>query len=225
MDTEHHILRSWQRNAEAWSDAVRQGHIESRTLVTNQAVVDAVMAHRPRSVLDLGCGEGWLARALAAQGARVTGVDAVAALVERAQAAGGATYRVSSYQDILDGSLTDQAPFDAVVSNFSLFGQQSVEQIISYVPRLLPPGGRFIVQTLHPLVANGDQPYQDGWRDGSWQGFGPQFSDPAPWYFRTLASWVRLLTDRGLTIEAIEEPVHPHTQQPASVIFVSTLSP
>ena len=225
MDAEHHILRSWQHNAEAWSDAVRQERIESRTLVTNRAIVDTVMAHRPRSVLDLGCGEGWLARALAAQGPRVVGVDAVAPLVERARAAGGATYRLSSYQDILGGSLDDDSPFDTVVANFSLFGQQSVEQVIDYVPRLLEPGGRFIVQTLHPLVANGDRPYQDGWRDGSWQGFGPQFGDPAPWYFRTLASWGRLMTSRSLTIEAMKEPVHPHTQQPVSVIFVSTLLP
>jgi 2-polyprenyl-3-methyl-5-hydroxy-6-metoxy-1,4-benzoquinol methylase len=36
----------------------------------------AVLRDKPASVLDVGCGEGWLARALSAHACRVTGVDA-----------------------------------------------------------------------------------------------------------------------------------------------------
>ena len=218
---DHRIFRSWQQNAEAWTNAVRHAHIESRVLVTNQAIVEAVTAIHPRTVLDLGCGEGWLARTLAAQGLSVLGVDAIPVLVKRArQADCRATYRVSSYEDVVLGSLDGEALFDAVVCNFSLFGQESVEQLIGYVPRLLSPAGRFFLQTLHPQTANGDQPYQDGWREGSWQGFDRTFTDPAPWYFRTLESWKQLLNLGALTLEAVQEPIHPQTQQPASVIFV-----
>jgi len=64
-----------------WTQAVRQGTIASRVLVTDAAIVQTVRAyhqaplHAP--VIDLGCGEGWLARALAAQGLDVLGLDAV----------------------------------------------------------------------------------------------------------------------------------------------------
>jgi hypothetical protein len=80
-----------------------------------------------------------------------------------------------------------------------------------------------VVQTLHPVVATGDAPYVDGWRAGSWAGFGAAFSDPAPWYFRTLASWVRLLDASGLRLRELREPVHPATGRPASAIFVAEM--
>src|SRR5579863_7035223 len=88
------ILNSWHTNAAPWTSSVRQGRIESRRLITDRAVVEAVLARKPATVLDVGCGEGWLARALSRHGIRVTGVDAVPALIEQAQRAGGALFRV-----------------------------------------------------------------------------------------------------------------------------------
>jgi len=46
-------------------------------LVTDRAILDAVLACRPRTVMDLGGGEGWLALALQQNGIEVTAVDAV----------------------------------------------------------------------------------------------------------------------------------------------------
>ena len=65
------ILDAWHANAQAWERAVREGRIASRKLVTDQAIVEAVLSRSPRTVIDLGCGEGWLARALARAGVQV----------------------------------------------------------------------------------------------------------------------------------------------------------
>ncbi len=222
MNEETHILTSWHQNAEAWTHAVQQNQIESRRLVTNQAVVETVLTYIPQSVLDLGCGEGWLTRALAAHGIQALGVDAVPDLIAQAQAAGGASHQVSSYQEIIAGSLRDKAPFDLIVCNFSLFGKSLVEQLLRYLPQLLSPAGHLIIQTLHPVVASLDQPYHDGWRSGSWQGFSADFVNPAPWYFRTLSSWINLLQNSGFMLADLREPLHPKTQQPVSLILVGT---
>ena len=212
------IVQSWRINAGAWARAVRDGRIESRTQVTDAAIVDAVLSRSPRSVLDVGCGEGWLARELSARNIDVVGVDVIPELVEEAQCAGGGDFRVISYEDLSADHFG--AAFDAVVCNFSLLGKASVESVFESVPSLLTPDGGFIVQTLHPAVACGDYPYRDGWREGSWAGFDDDFSDPAPWYFRTLETWMKLFVEHGVRLLEIREPVHPTTERPVSVIFV-----
>ena len=78
------ILESWHNNAEPWTSAVRAGAIESRRLVTDAAVRGAILKRTPQSLLDLGCGEGWLIRAMAEHGIHTLGVDAVPALVDQA---------------------------------------------------------------------------------------------------------------------------------------------
>ena len=212
------IVDSWHRNATPWTSAVRESRIESRKLVTNQAIIDAVLSRSPKTVLDIGCGEGWLARALSEHGIRAIGVDVVPDLIEQAKRAGGGDFRVASYEDIAAGKL--DAKVDVAIANFSLIGKESVENLLASVSSLLAPTGTFIIQTLHPVVATGDQPYKDGWRTGSWTGFSEDFTDPAPWYFRTLESWVALLDASGLHLLELREPVHPGTGKPASAIFI-----
>ncbi|WP_267221666.1 class I SAM-dependent methyltransferase [Dyella silvae] len=217
---ESQILDAWHANAQAWERAVRSGQIESRRLVTDQAIIDAVLSQAPRTAIDLGCGEGWLARALAKAGVQVTGIDAIPALVDAAQAQGGGTFQVMSYADVSGGALQERA--DVVICNFSLLGESSVHALLVAVPGLLKADGALVVQTLHPL-ATGVEPYRDGWREGSWIGCGDGFGEPAPWYFRTLGSWVAAFEAAGLQLKRMIEPLHPHTERPASVIFMAGL--
>ncbi len=213
------IVESWRSNVGPWTAAVRTGQIASRRLCTNQAIVEAILARSPSSVLDVGCGEGWLARALECQGIRVTGVDVVPGLIENARSAGAGVYRVMSYEELAAGQLA--ITVDVIACNFSLLGRESVERLFAACPALLKQGGSVIVQTLHPVFACGDHPYASGWREGSWAGFGPDFTDPAPWYFRTLEDWVELFSRNQLALVEVREPLHPGSGAPASIIFVA----
>jgi SAM-dependent methyltransferase len=224
MDHERHILHSWQRNADAWTQIVRSGGIESRKRVTNDALLDTVMQSGVRQFLDVGCGEGWLVRALGGRGIRGVGVDAVPALIEAALALGGGEFHVCSYGDVIDGTARralNGAVFEAAVCNFSLLGDASVEQLLAALPRYLSGRRLAVIQTLHPVAACGAAEYRDGWRGGSWAGFGAQFSEPAPWYFRTLESWLALLRRCGYGLIECREPTAPGASLPASVILVA----
>jgi 2-polyprenyl-3-methyl-5-hydroxy-6-metoxy-1,4-benzoquinol methylase len=213
------IVESWGINASPWTAAVREGQIDSRTRVTDRAVLDAVLRLKPKSVLDIGCGEGWLSRAVAAQNIKVVGIDVVPQLVEAAKQAGGGDFRVLSYEDLALGRM--QLSVDVAVCNFALIGKESVEGLFATIPSLLTDEGAFVVQTLHPLMVCGELPYQDGWRKGSWAGCGKDFINPAPWYFRTMESWTSLFFSNGLRLCELLEPVHPVTQKPASAIFIA----
>jgi carbohydrate kinase (thermoresistant glucokinase family) len=214
------ILRSWRTNAVPWTSAIREERVASRRLVTNQAIVDAVLALAVHRVLDIGCGEGWLARALSRAGLAPVGVDAVDSLIVEARKLGGGEFETRSYADLADGRF-ERRDFDAAICNFSLLGEESVETLCRAVQRYLTPSAYLIIQTLHPVASCGDHPYRDGWRAGSWSGFGPEFGDPAPWYFRTLNSWLALLRRSGYQLIDCREPTAPHATLPSSIIFVA----
>lgn len=229
MSSDTKIIAAWRKNVAPWTEAIRNQHIASRVLCTNQAIIDTVLAYLsstgPTTVLDLGCGEGWLAHTLSKYGIQALGVDVVPELIAAAREqnphSNHCAFQLLSYDDIAQGAL--KQPFDIVVSNFALLGKESVDQLFSSVGQLLNPGGYFIIQTLHPVLACADQAYQDSWREGNWAGFSDAFCDPAPWYFRTLQSWIKLYTQNQLTLCELREPLHPETGQPASVIFIGQI--
>ena len=220
VHTDAAILESWSRNAKPWTAAVRGGEIETRKLVTDAAIVDAVRARAPRTGVDLGCGEGWLVRALPE--VQMVGVDAIDGLVTQARAAGGGDFRVLSYEQIAAGELA--LSVDIAVANFSLIGKEAVDGLFAAAPTYLRAGGTLVVQTVHPVMACGDAPYADGWRAGSWAGFSDDFQDAPPWYFRTISRWIALFETHGLRVVEMREPLHPRTGKPVSLILVGQLS-
>lgn len=201
-DRESRIASSWRANAQAWTRAVREQRIASRKAGTDAAIVGAVASSGARRVADLGCGEGWLARALAARGCEVVGIDASPELIAAARELGGARFEAMAYADLDVHAL---GRFDAVVFNFALL-DDDLRTPLAAARALLADNGRLFVQTVHPWIACGDAPYADGWRIETFDAFGDEFRESMPWYFRTLQSWSDALREAGFTIDAIVEP-------------------
>ncbi len=213
------IIEAWHRNARPWITAMQQDRIESRRLVTNRAILETVDSLDVQSVLDIGCGEGWLVRQLSAAGLRVAGLDVVPDLLEQAQRLGPERYYLMAYEALSARNPADC--FDLALCNFSLLGKESVDHLFGVLSGLLNPGGYFVMQTLHPAAAEGES--VDGWREGSWAGIEGDFAEPAPWYFRNTASWLQLFERAGLDLIECREPVNPVTDQVASLILVGRL--
>ena len=212
------LLDSWQHNAQAWIDAVRSGAIESRRQVTDQAILLAILGRQPERVLDLGCGEGWLLRALGDRGVEAVGVDGDRALVDAARAAGSAEVHLASYAQLVDAQAYVGQDYDLVCANFALL-QQDIITLLAAMNALLVPGGALVIQTLHPWsVADGN--YQDGWREESFAGLAGDWH-VMPWYFRTLASWLNALDMAGLRLVGLQEPQHPQSALPQSLLLVA----
>ncbi len=218
------MLQSWNRNAHAWTDAVRERRIASRRAGTDDAIVAAVLRTKPANVLDVGCGEGWLARSLAAHGCRVVGIDASETLIAAARALGGGAFAAMTYDEIAARSAVLGAPFDVAVCNFSLL-EAELAPLLDALRGVLDPKGRLVIQTVHPWVANGEGPYVDGWREETFASFGGGFTAPMPWYFRTLASWVEAIGAARFHVERIDEPIDADSARPLSLLIEATLAP
>jgi SAM-dependent methyltransferase len=96
------------------------------------AFVEQHLPPRPARVLEIGCGRGELARALADRGFDVVAIDPAAPE--------GAIYRRVSLAEF-----ADPAPFDAVVAIRSLHHIPDLDGAVATMAELLRPGGRLIV--------------------------------------------------------------------------------
>jgi SAM-dependent methyltransferase len=109
-------------------------------------------------VLDLGCGEGYIARNLKRRGAgRIHGVDVSPEMVAAAQAMEakeqlGITYEAG---DATDLARFAAGSFDLVVAVFlfNYLDREAMRHTMREVFRVLRPGGRFVFAVPHPSLA------------------------------------------------------------------------
>ncbi|MEX2284428.1 MAG: class I SAM-dependent methyltransferase [Gemmatimonadota bacterium] len=220
-DTTQQLARSWDANANAWTRLVRSHGIESRRVATDAAIVDAISASSPKRVLDVGCGEGWLCRALADRGINAVGVDGSAALIESARALTGGEFHHLSYEKLAaNPEQLGVASYDLIVCNFSLLHEE-LDQLLGSLSTMLEVSGALLIQTVHPWSARGTAAYTDGWRTESFSSYPEAFAQSMPWYYRTLGSWVEVLQHAGFAIEQIIEPAHPDTGDPLSLLIAA----
>ena len=101
----------------------------------------AALAPRGSRVLDVGCGDGFLAARLADQGCHVTAVDIDAPVLERARHR-WAGYPVDWVQaDVLSHAFEARS-FDVVLSNATLHHLPDEVQALHTLGELVSPGGR-----------------------------------------------------------------------------------
>lgn len=105
-----------------------------------------------RRALDAGCGEGYLARILAAHGARVTGIDISPRLIEQARRRpdAGITYRAADLSRPVPGLA---GAFDVVASYLVLNDVPDYRGFASTVAAALRPGGRAALAFNNPYYA------------------------------------------------------------------------
>jgi ubiquinone/menaquinone biosynthesis C-methylase UbiE len=96
------------------------------------AFVHAHLPPPPARVLEVGCGRGDLARAVARAGYRVVAIDP--------EAPSGELFRASTLEDYADPD-----PFDAVVASRSLHHVPDLPRGLDKIARLLRPQGRLIL--------------------------------------------------------------------------------
>tara|TARA_R110002012_G_scaffold321191_3_gene547979 strand:+ start:24136 stop:24804 length:669 start_codon:yes stop_codon:yes gene_type:complete len=212
------IKTSWETNAEEWIKVLESQQISSRKF-TNEAIMAVLKNSKAIKILDMGCGEGWLSRAITSMGKTAVGLDATASLLANARKKGKEVYHHLSYEDIIDAKKIADAPFDAAVFNFCIYQHKTLNLLLLELKQSVIEKGEIIIQTLHPYFLLQHQlPYQSQWIDDSWKGLAGNFTDGHQWYARTFEDWNSEFQNAGLVLNEIIE-VNNEKQIPISVIF------
>jgi SAM-dependent methyltransferase len=206
----------WERHARWWQRAYSDG----ADLEYEHQILPLVAEYvgRAQRVLDVGCGEGQVARHLAGLGCEVVGLDPIMAQVEVARdRAGGPQYARARADALPCGDAT----FDCVLVCLALEHVDEFETALREVARVLEPGGRFVLLLSHPLLQAPRSGWVDDrtvdehyWRVGGYLRDDVVVDEIAPgvalrFIHRPLGRYVRALGDAGLLIDDMCEPSPP----------------
>jgi SAM-dependent methyltransferase len=142
---------AWGENAASWILWARTPGHDSYWLFHRDLFLELLPEPVGRT-LDLGCGEGRLARDLASRGYDVAGVDASPTMVAAAHDA--APVMELHVADAADLPFPD-ASFGLVVAFMSLQDVDDLPGAVREAARVLAPGGRLCLAVVHPLSSAG----------------------------------------------------------------------
>jgi SAM-dependent methyltransferase len=173
------------------------------------------------TVLDAGCGDGYLARVLAARGARVTGVDISPALIGQARAKdtdGAIDYRAAD----LSQPLPELAgSFDAVASYLVLNDVPDYRGFARTIADALRPGGRAVLAFNNPyygFLSRHVTDYFDSGRVSPYRGFWAM-GIKIYYYHRTLEDYLDAFLSRGLQLTKLADlPALAHEHPPHAIV-------
>lgn len=226
----------WEAVAAWYDDLQSSGQSDHYANVIIPGTLRLVQPREGLRVLDVACGQGVIARALAERGTSVVGVDGSPSLIEAARAragglsGGSAAFHVGDARDL--GALgLEAASFDTATCIMALSNIEPIEPCLRAVHTLLKPGGSLVFVIVHPAFRAPDQTSW-GWDEPSrtqyrrvdgylspaakaikmHPGSAPDVTTMT--FHRPLQTYVRHLAESGFAVTGLEEWPAMRTSQP-----------
>jgi len=206
----------WEHNARWWQAEFTDGadpEYEEQILPLVEQHLEGVTR-----LLDVGCGEGQVARRASALGIEVVGVDPTLAQIDEARRRGGRVAYVRAMAERLPAAT---GSFDAVVMCLVIEHIDPFEPAIHEMARVLAVGGRCLLLLNHPLLQAPGSGWIDDhilgeqyWRVGAYLRDDSTIEELAPgvnlpFMHRPLSRYVQVMGASGLLIEDMSEPPPP----------------
>lgn len=208
----------WEEHAQWWIDGFTAGaDPEYEDQIIPLVVSELADAGR---VLDVGTGDGQIARALIGRGCEVVGIDPTSNQIRVAADRGGGPVFVQAGAAQLPFA---EASFDAALACLVFEHIDDVDGAIAEVARVVRPGGTFTFLLNHPLLQTPDSgwiddhmvdPPEQYWRIGPYlrEAETVEQVELGVWIrflHRPLSRYLNALADAGLMLERMDEPAPP----------------
>lgn len=215
---EQEIYDSWNQKAQDWDIQVGELGDRNRILNSDPVLWQFVGEVNGRTVLDAGCGTGYLSRQLCRKGAIVTGIDLsseMLAIAKQKSEGLSIDFHEDSCSELK--TLPDEH-FDLLVANYVLMDLPDLEGAVLAFHRVLKPGGIAGVVFSHPCFdqglakANDDRTVTYHWKESY---FGRQKREDSPWkhftssfiwFHRPLSDYWKAFKLAGFDVIDFEEP-------------------
>jgi 2-polyprenyl-3-methyl-5-hydroxy-6-metoxy-1,4-benzoquinol methylase len=210
-----------QDNIQAWSnfsrdmiDAFGDEGDPSHRYLLNPAIFELVGNVANRTILEAGCGTGYLCRIFARQGAQVTGIEPASSFFEYAtEREQAAPLGIRYLQQDLSTCTLSQAAFDIVVANMVFMDIPDYQPAMRNCIRALKTGGRLVFSLLHPCFDEMDKPdFEKGYATKGYiriDEYLHEFSVQQKfghYIHRPLSEYMNLVIDEGCAIGKVIEP-------------------
>ncbi len=231
---------AWDSIAEWWDNKIGDGNEFQDFLI--EPATERLLALKPgEEVLDIACGAGRFARRMVALGAIVVAIDHSEKFLNRARERTKENIERIQYFKLNATDSTalmslGRGRFDAAVCTMALMDMSSITPLISSLPKILKPQGRFVFSVTHPVFNSGtarhvaEQFTQDGeiiTRLGititeyaeafAYRGLGiPGQPEPQNYFHRSISLLFNTCFKYGFVLDSIEEPLFPEGYQSSS---------
>ncbi len=208
----------WDQVASWWQEKFTEGADPEYEEQIMPLISGDLELRKPGRLLDVGTGEGQIARMAARLGIEVVGLDPSYVQVDEAARRGGGPAYLAGSAAALPFST---ASLDAAVACLVFEHILDVDAAIAELGRVLRPGGWFLFCLNHPLLQTPNSGWIDDhildeqyWRIGSYlvEDVTQEEVDPGviiPFVHRPLSRYVNALSAAGLLVTRMEEPAPP----------------
>jgi SAM-dependent methyltransferase len=207
----------WNRVADDWQRQVGEDGDGNRILNSDPVIWAFAGDVHGLTVLDAGCGTGYLSKKLCDRGAHVTGIDFSERMIEVARAHNpDIDFRVDSCAEL---ATIEDEHFDLVIANYVLMDTPDLHGTLHAFHRVLKPHGVAVLVFSHPcfpqeratVSRNGDEityrwdfSYFEPKKciDPPWAHFTADFI----WFHRPLSDYWKAFLAAGFVVVDFEEP-------------------
>ena len=185
-------------------------------------------------VLDIACGQGVLCRYLHERGARPTGVDAAAALVDlaRQRSPDDIPFHVGDARAVADAAWLERGAYDAAACVLAIQNIQPIRPVFEGAAAALKPGGSLAIVLMHPAFRGPKECHwgYDAEADVQFRRVdrylvprkspivahpGDAAASDYTWTFhRPIGAYVKALRQAGLLVDAMDEWTSHKTSEP-----------